>query len=979
MNKIINRILITIITCIGCSASAAPIITSLHLDESSPSRMHLRWRTQPGEHYRVYELDSTTLSATTNSTFITVDSDQWWSEIPIEKQARGFLRIEKVDKQPPHIKSCYPANADVGINPFANIIIKLTDETGIDENSFTLRINQNTVIHSGDSRLSWDGETLRVSLSPLPLGQPGATITATLKAADRQGNTLNHSWAFQLKPESRTAANVNVIAAQFNPNAADSPSHPTSAYWLESITTNTLVFGYDHSVPDITVGQLLCNGSAQTPEAVFYRRARSVRHDSMRQQLIVTTEDADLMDFIEQGSMTWHDGELNLKSPTLYAAESPIDMGTAPQALRLPQLGSSFSNLQLNAYADSFAITSHSQPPPANPSTWLTAQFNALSWQYQPKLETQTLIQNGQLQAFDFSLSGDMRITHDISLNTSAAGYLPESSIITAPTRSALIMLGWLDGRIPVYAIAEVRLNIKVIARSTGAGCSSDLHFKQTHSIHHGLEWSHTRGINWSRRWHSAPPNLTSRGELGATTEFQLVASPQIDFLVFGLAGAKSTFRHRARFDSDKQDNHPATGQWILDADLAMQTTGPGFYRMNISDSFSERLWTGNWDIIPTDDLHIASHPQSQTLRAGHDITLFCIAESEHPIAYQWFHRDIPIPGATHSQLVLADISELASGKYHVRVSSNGNSQYSRAALLTILPADLQMQPPPSMAWIAAGKFTMGDTLNEGYHDETPTRNLWLDGYFIDQTEISGQEWSRIVTWATNNGYTFSGNARWKSPEHPVQNMTWFDAIKWCNARSEMTGLTPAYYLNAGRSPQDVYRQGNVEISTEGFEPQGGYRLPTEAEWEKAARGGLRDRRHTHGNIISHDTANYWANTRHGFGDQSIFSDYRFHPDYDFGTKPYTAPAMHLTPNGYGLYGMAGNVWEWCWDRYGSYQHATTNPTGPQTGSTRVMRGGSWRNIAKDSRVSRRYHHAPTYMSGSLGFRCILMPPNPND
>jgi formylglycine-generating enzyme required for sulfatase activity len=196
-----------------------------------------------------------------------------------------------------------------------------------------------------------------------------------------------------------------------------------------------------------------------------------------------------------------------------------------------------------------------------------------------------------------------------------------------------------------------------------------------------------------------------------------------------------------------------------------------------------------------------------------------------------------------------------------------------------------------------------------------------------------------------------------------VQTVDWYDSVKWSNARSQQAGLTPVYYTDAGLT--QVYTNGEVDAVYVNWTANG-YRLPTEAEWEKAARGGLSGQRFPWGNSITVNLASY----------NSTFSYH--YMQYDLGpyngcNTNWNGSVGYFAANGYGLYDMAGNMWEWCWDWYGTPygQPTNTNPTGPATGSNRVLRGGCSGCDASASRCAARLNFAPTFADGYRGFRCV--------
>jgi len=286
---------------------------------------------------------------------------------------------------------------------------------------------------------------------------------------------------------------------------------------------------------------------------------------------------------------------------------------------------------------------------------------------------------------------------------------------------------------------------------------------------------------------------------------------------------------------------------------------------------------------------------------------------------------------------------------------------------------NITLATPPGMAIVPAGSFTMGDNL-DGESDAIPT-NIYVSQFYMDINLVSLSQWQSVYYWATNNGYSFDNAGSGKAANNPVQTVNWYDAVKWCNARSEQAGLTPVYTYTEnllGHNYIFVYRSsGDIDAVNVNWTANG-FRLPTEAEWEKAARGGLSGQRFPWGNIITENLANYY-----GFAGS---------PDYDLGpsgynsigsvggTSPATSPVGSFAPNGYGLYDMAGNVGVWCWDWYGTPygQPTTNNPTGVGPGSGfRVLRDISWASFSYYVRCADREDVLPTDAYNTFGFRCV--------
>jgi formylglycine-generating enzyme required for sulfatase activity len=233
----------------------------------------------------------------------------------------------------------------------------------------------------------------------------------------------------------------------------------------------------------------------------------------------------------------------------------------------------------------------------------------------------------------------------------------------------------------------------------------------------------------------------------------------------------------------------------------------------------------------------------------------------------------------------------------------------------------------------------MGSPARESKRDADEIQHqVTVSSFWIGRTEVTQKEYQELMR---TNPSQFRGD------NLPVENVTWYDAINYCNARSRAEGLTPAYRVNGTNVTWD--RSAN------------GYRLPTEAEWEYACRAGTTTPFYM-GNDINTNQANY--NGSYPYYTGSAKGRYR----------ERTTAVGSFSPNAWGLYDITGNVWEWCWDWYGSYGSGSqVNPTGAGSGADRVLRGGSWYDAARYQRSAFRYHYIPTRKSNteSAGIRLV--------
>lgn len=254
--------------------------------------------------------------------------------------------------------------------------------------------------------------------------------------------------------------------------------------------------------------------------------------------------------------------------------------------------------------------------------------------------------------------------------------------------------------------------------------------------------------------------------------------------------------------------------------------------------------------------------------------------------------------------------------------TNRSNSQTSSSGRRQ-LPAVIQ-QLVNDMVYVEGGEFMMGATAEQGSDaesDEKPKHPVRVSSFHIGKYEVTQAQWRAVM--GTNPSY-------FKGDNLPVENVSWHDCIDFIDKLNQLTGKN--------------------------------FRLPTEAEWEYAARGGNRAASQTKyaGNTDIGKVAWYW---------ESI-------PSKTEGNKGYGTQLVGTKyPNALGIYDMSGNVWEWCQDWYGSDYYSkspSTNPTGPSSGSLRVGRGGSWFYYAGFCRVSFRFFNTPTFTLYYLGLRLAL-------
>ncbi len=236
---------------------------------------------------------------------------------------------------------------------------------------------------------------------------------------------------------------------------------------------------------------------------------------------------------------------------------------------------------------------------------------------------------------------------------------------------------------------------------------------------------------------------------------------------------------------------------------------------------------------------------------------------------------------------------------------------------------------PLDLIFVEGGSFAMGcfDPRIPCDDDESELRDVTVYAFYISTTEITQGLWEDIM----GNNISIV-----REPSLPANNISWYDAVKFCNNLSLKYNLNPCYTIRGQKVTCNFKANG--------------YRLPTEAEWEYAARGGKS-------------------------GKMKLFSG---NDDplqvgwYRENSNGKMRPPKQKSPNELGIFDMSGNLWEWCWDWYAPYSgEQVIDPKGPDKGTGKVLRGGSWNYDSKSARNSNRFYTSPNSRSATFGFRVV--------
>lgn len=757
-----------------------------------------------------------------------------------------FFKIVPIDEQPPMVVAQYPAVDGFAVSLFADLALELEDATGLNPASIRLTVGGIGPLAPGAPGLTISGNTITYDSGDAALGAWGETVTATLVAADLLGNTLTHIWSFRLEPEPVVASNVFVFGSSTaqrtgqrvsGPAAArtsgfTAPSGPVKAndgqdWSIDSVATDRIVIAYGaNGPPSFTADQLLCNLAPAKESEIFYRKVLSISNDAAASKLILMTEDAPLTEFVTQGAAALSEDSVIYE---LDGTGSLVRALSFDGTLTFPRIGRDLNDTGITLLENGFEISvngttySHGTGSPR-----LECSMSEFSWWFTPRIRAAFELHGRTLRSFEAVASGQVESSMAFVGSVIAPLSAGPWTLFDLPDSMEPKWIVYMQvGLVPIWAVVSFDFEIEAEAEAQAAMSFHALS-RQSTNASFGVTYKEGSGVEFIQSFQNGTPVASRGAEVTAEASVTVSLEPEIEFVFYGLAGFEAGIEPSATL-SVKLD--PETKICFDTAlDFVLEPAGPVFDRMGITGEIYRNIASSS----SCDEFSFTTHPASQTVKEKTDVVFECVVDApegrQKDVTFQWFHDGVAIPGQTNRNLFLTRVRASHAGSYHVTATLDETTIGSETAALTVGDGPVLGE----FALIPAGSFQMGDSFNTWWDAERPVHTVHISAFYMGRYEVAKVLWDEVRAWGITNGYPDLPLGSGKAADHPVHTISWYSMLKWSNARSERDGLTPCYMVG-----ESVYRAGSDSNVVCNWNANG-YRLPTEAEWEKAARGGGR-------------------------------------------------------------------------------------------------------------------------------------------